>query len=655
MLNVSVRDEFPTPRFPEVDAKIIELHQSYRAHVGAMPAPAQPVPAVSDAESEKVAEDPVVEFSGASFDVPSTSGKEPIEQSKALAELETRIDALQRQKVELMNQVAEVRGAIGLLRMPMLVKQWLLMAGIGVLGLWLGFGIGIIGVRMFGQPAWSWPLVGLLSAAGLTALILRTAQTTQLALEISKDSVKIPYLAHLADCYKKLVLKASPDEALPPEQQEILARRLEKWKQERHEGLEMDEARAQKRLMYVFLGIAVGFLFLSSVYSYGMVPFQRIFESALIFGLPAAMVFAFVFWLAPVSLRMPILGETQEELTKIANEIRRAELENRLLQKQIEKEDKERVEQATKVADLRRQEDRQKAEQRHAEARVNAAKQAELARQDQLKMKGAETEYQQRLKAWATECSALIERLKKMASEWEFERGFTMHERAMIAAQLKEAKSLAAFYSVLSFVSIVILTYFASVTLNEILTLSYLYPNGNVSLKIAPISWVLWIAVIFLTEKFALVPSLSKLTTIRSKENVLQHGFDVTTRVKGHRYLIMGPEEAAKARKTPMFALVFGLVVLAIELACNVMYLVSYSFVDGILGYLVAFLPFAFFVLLMFPLAETDEKVSRLKEALLTPERPSQAGRGPNATTHREAATLSDQAYKEWERMGPRL
>ena len=690
-MNVLSRDEFPTPRFPEVDKTITELHNAYRTHPTTMPGRPE-APSVLD-ENREATEDP---FKGSvigedafgrdlgdtdpslnqatlntSIDraTPTDSKENDSDlgalsladtQSQAQAELQKQVGELQRRKLELANKTEHVRSAVELLRKPIILKQRILMAGTGIVGFFLGYGSAISLIRGIGLPSFLWIPIALLPSAGLTFLVWRTAQTSQLVQEADKEPRKVPYLSHLADCYTKLVLNESPDDELPPEKQQILLRRLAKWKQERQEGMERDEAAAQKRLMMATLSVVVAFLLLTCVYAYGFNPLQRVLESLLIFGLPAALTYAAVFLLAPVSLRLPLLGETHEELTKIESEIRTAELELKQIRSQIEFEERtlsakaraEATARAKKEAEIRWAQNKEEAnkrqaeEQKAAEARAIADKKAESERQK------LDSEYQRRLREWSAQGEKMLEVLRKTASEWESERGFTAHERVMLERQLKEAKAKEFGLAVLSFLSIVALTYFASITLNEILTGSYIYPFGNVGMRIALFPWIIWIATIYGAEKLALVPGLAKLHAIRMKESVLQHGFERTNRVKGHRYVFLTPEEAAKARKAPYIALSVGVVVIGIELACNLIYLFKYSDVEGLLGYLIALLPAAFFILLMFPLADADEEIKRIKEALLTPERPSQAGLGPVPTSNRDVAVMSERAHKAWEGLG---
>lgn len=700
---VPPRDEYPTAQFQELDEAVASLHTAYLQFPSTRPAEpdystvsmdpeaksdagmGEPAGAPSDAtgaptngsasapnapnegnespnhESPKAATGDLKTPTGEPGVDPSADATADDPQAVQRA-LRAELDELQRKELELKSQVAQAKAAVELLRQPIQLKQRILLGGALLLGMWLSYGIGTIVTKALHAPWFLWILVGLLPAAGLLALVMRTAETIQYVVEANKEPKAIPYLAHLADCYVRLIFKSSPDSDLSEEQDRILERRLSKWKQERQHGISIEEAKQQKGLLYILLGTFTGFLFLSSMYAYGFLPPQKIVEGFMIFGIPAVMLAAIVFWLAPLSLRLPEIGELHEDLTKIASELQLARLAYDQRTQAITEEERRKDEERQRQLQLEREKLtlEHERESRAASAKNamerDAVKRSQLERQSKLDAVRAEMRlrYEQELKAWEKAGKKLLEDLRTGVAEWEAHRGFTTYERGMIQRQLHKAHTTEQILGITSFLSIMALTYFASITLNEIMSGSYLYPGGNVGLRVALLPWVIWVVVIWAAEKWALVPNLVKLRAIAYKEKVLQHGYERSDRVKAYRYSFVTPEEAALARKTPMLGIAAGIVVLAIELICNAIYLFKYSDVEGVLGYVVAFLPMAFFIVLMFPLAEAKENAQRLDEALLTPERPSQAGLIPAPTTAREQSAVVDLAVKNWESLGHR-
>lgn len=697
-MTVSPRDEYPTPQFQELDEAVASLHTAYLQFPTTRPAEPDyssikleeletDSSSATEAVVEQVIKTPSTESGGETSDpgakteatmtpvenVPAgkrgtgelleTEPNEPKEDTEALRRaLREELDELQRKEVELKSQVGQAKSAVELLRRPIEFKRRALWAGVLLLGLWLSYGIGAMITKAVHAPWFLWIPIGLLPAAGVLALIIRTAETIQYVAEANKAPQEVPYLAHLADCYVRLIFKSSPDGDLSEDQTRSLDRRLQKWKQERQHGMALDDARQQKQLLFILLGTVAGFLLLSSMYAYGFLPPQRIIESFMIFGFPTVLLAAAVFWLAPMSLRLPEIGELHEDLTKISSELQMARLAYDQRVSAISDEQRRKAEETQRALQLERDKltlererearaaSAQNAERRAQEKRVDADRQSKLdaARAD------SRARFETELKAWEKAGKKLLEDLKTGVAEWEAHRGFTSHERTMIQRQLHKAHTKEQLLAVSSFISIVALTYFASITLNEIMSGSYIYPGGNVGLRIAALPWLIWVAVIWAAEKWALVPNLVKLRNVSKQENVLQHGFQRSERVKGFRYSIMTPEEAATARKLPIWGVAFGILVLTIELACNSLYLFKYSDVEGVMGYIVAFLPMAFFIVLMFPLADAREESQRLEEALLTPERPSQAGLIPAPTTVREEAHRSDEAHGRWASLGHR-
>jgi hypothetical protein len=699
-LTLTFRDEFPTARFPEVDKEISDIHAAYLQHPAMKPEPPD-LDAITVEEVEAVIEKvEVTSGPSSAFEtayppatargdghadasdvpvngVPATPDEQiKPEISSALMQeaLEARaareairekltgeIRNLERKEIELVNKIAHAKMSVNSARQPILMKRNLLSAGALVLGIWLGYGIGTLIARRFNLPEATWLLLGLVTGGGILALVMRTAQMYQHAAEANKEPSKIPYLAHLADCYTKQVFKVSPDEELSEEQKRTLGRRLEKWKQERQGGVEQDEAHAQQRLGFTMLYIVAAMVVMSCIYAYGVVPPQRIFESATVFGFPAALLVMIVYWLAPVSLRLPELGEHQEEHSKIAQEIQlaRHDLEQKTSELSEAEQKISAIEAERREIELKKLESSGKilADQKAFEIRITETQlqRDEESRKQQLAAarEAAQTTFKAALAEWEKTGQQLLKILRDKTNEWEKERGFSRQERINIIRQLKIAKNKKLTLDIFSGLSIIVLTYFASITVNEIIGGSYIYPGGSTGLRVAPMPWAMWIFVIFMIEKLVIVPNMAKLSILKHKEHVLNHGFEYNSRFKGYRYSIATNEENRIPRKSHWFWISVGIAALLIEFACNAIYLYSYGDSDGVLAYVIALLPMAAFVGLIFPLAETQEATERLGDALLTPERPSQIGLAPAPVGGAKALSAkSKQAHDSWEALG---
>ena len=198
---------------------------------------------------------------------------------------------------------------------------------------------------------------------------------------------------------------------------------------------------------------------------------------------------------------------------------------------------------------------------------------------------------------------ALYRDVKRTAQAWEAERGYTADEQRHLAAELPRRRKEAVWLKVAAGALLLLATYPASLTLAQALRLPFQYLPGPALIRVSWIGSAFWIALLAVAE-MAIVRSLVEFAMVRHGRSVLEQGYEAEDRWQGKPCMVIDRREAAARLRRPLVYLALGALLFALELACNVGYLLWFADTAVWTRVVLPFAPTLAFLLLAMPFAE---------------------------------------------------
>lgn len=207
----------------------------------------------------------------------------------------------------------------------------------------------------------------------------------------------------------------------------------------------------------------------------------------------------------------------------------------------------------------------------------------------------------------------LYQELQDASESYEQARGFTTQELRHLRGLQWSYKWFFALLLLLTVLSSIVATYPASLTVSELLNLPYQYVAGQ---RLAFGPWLLFIALALFAD-YWLVQAYTERSLAQVELAVLEEGYQESRlRPQGIRYhLKLHGQVAAVLRRTRK-TIAVGVVLLLVEFAANVTYLVQNSEANLILATAMALVPFAVFVAMTYPHVILLRKSTLVRNAL---------------------------------------
>lgn len=518
-------------------------------------------------------------------------------------------------------------------------------------GLMIHFGMGLILAKMFTTLLVGQVVVdGLLSVllGGLLAVFaLHVAQQLGLSKLAARGPDRISSLQALRGIYRtELYGEASLTEA----QCQELEQQLQAAHHTMLDNLDPEDHIAGAKLL---TSLALGVLLILALaipaaqHTSGGELWQHLLMAA--FG--SALMGGLVVVLAAKLQPLPPLGEGLMDPTEAAREAQRLLDEHRAReQKRLEAEGlaAEAEQKRLVAAAANRANEAEQAVKREAGAQAQAE-----ARASQLRVESHRTERERRLKlaleqglqerkaARLGEFDRLYQGLQDATEAYEQARGFTSKELRQLRQLKRRLNWLFGLLLVLSVLASIVATYPASLTLTELLNLPYQYLGGN-RLALAP--WLLFVALALFAD-FWLVQAYTQRSLAEVGVEVLEQGYQESRlRPQGIRYHVQLQSQWERVKVRTRYLIVIGALLLLVEFAANLTYLVHNSEANLALAAALALVPFAIFVAMTYPHVILHRKKSLVAEALAWGETLPQGPSLPLPSAHPYAEAESQQA-----------
>lgn len=202
--------------------------------------------------------------------------------------------------------------------------------------------------------------------------------------------------------------------------------------------------------------------------------------------------------------------------------------------------------------------------------------------------------------------------LQEAANKFERERGYSKAELQVLEKEHRSSKTRGFALIILSALVGLFATYPASITTNEIFDLQFQHLFHQ---RIALFPWLIWWIGTLLAEG-VLVFAWHRVQAVEEGHNVLMNQYDENERLNGLRYRLKTFDEVVAARKSVRLFQIGGFAVLLLEFVANAYYLVTNSGANPVLAVLLAMVPFALFVVLIWPNLVNHNYQRRLHEAI---------------------------------------
>lgn len=576
-------DPYPTAAFPTADETAKRAHKAYREHILAPIVP-------PDLELiERQAREAQLAAAGQA-DTSTYDGEAKEPEASKYTEARVARDLVRQERENTTHQ------------------RWVLSTVAALMAVWLSAGLAnyigpwAVARFPFAIQAWVYSMfAAAVSAVGLHWVTTSIARNYQLTSEGALQPTEIPHLSQIANVIRQEEFQT---EDLTPGQQKILDRKLQEYNSLRRRGKRTETARMELfGLLAAFVMLLVAFVTVG-FFRYGHATFEEGMISFVIAFVPAVALSVLILRMAEVSLDIPQMypfdGIAPEELARRAASEKHGQL--------------------TKEG------------QRSANHRAILKSQASAA-------------YQQATSEHRKVAEALLLDLRAVVNTWEKERGFTLEEQAYMEAERQHLEDFKRRLYAISIICALVATYPASITLGEALNLPFDHTMFTGMTRFCWWTWGFWFVVV-LGAEFTLVSSLTDIKRVQYAQNVLLNGYDEVNRRAGLRYVIKTQEQAQIENRWPRIWFTGSVILLLLEFAANIAYMIRFSDVGVAFGAVLAVVPFTFLMVSIFPLLKFNHSLSWLNEALGRQGWRSRLRRGapPETSQERRESALEERA-----------